>query len=95
MVFVERPPKKRLTTKRQTVCSYLRSNGAGNNQNTDMVFFRNTITDAQAVSIKNTLEKIKLHSTKVKHNKAVLRNKCLTVSQIKMLVLLFNNTYGL
>lgn len=76
----------------QTVYSYLSNSGAGNSQNTNVVSCRNAISDAEAISMKNTLEKTKLSSTKGKLYKAIVGNKCLTVSQIKMLMLLFNNT---
>ncbi len=76
----------------QSIHNYLRNNSTGNSPNNGSFSCRNIITDAEAVNIKNSLEKIKLTSTKSKQYKAVLRNKCLTTLQIKMLVLLFNNT---
>jgi Domain of unknown function (DUF4476) len=76
----------------QSIYSYLKNNGTGSSSNNGSFSCRNIITDAEAVNIKNSLEKIKFASTKSKQYKAVLRNKCLTTSQIKMLVLLFNNT---
>ncbi len=76
----------------QSIYAYVRNNGTGNNSNSGSFSCRNIITDAEAANIKNSLEKIKFASTKSKQYKAVLRNKCLTTLQIKMLVLLFNNT---
>lgn len=75
----------------QTAYSYLENNGSGNNQNTDIISCKNPITDAEATTIKNSLEKIKLSSTKSKQYKVIVKSKCLTTTQIKMLVLLFNN----
>ena len=76
----------------QTVFSYLRNNSSGANLNNGSVLCQNTVTNTEAMVMKNSLEKIKISSSRVKQYKAILRNKCVTTSQIKTLVLVFNNT---
>jgi Domain of unknown function (DUF4476) len=76
----------------QNVYSYLRNSGSVTNPNNGSAVCQTAVTNAEAMVMKNSLEKIKISSSRVKQYKAILRNKCVTTSQIKTLVLVFNNT---
>lgn len=70
----------------------LHTSDQGGHQNGGKAACLQAVSDAEANIIKGSLERISLSSTRAKQYKAVLKNKCLTSTQIKMLVTLFSNT---